>query len=75
MDDLKADHLLGPESFYCPRRQALSINLNFFKPIPVKVALYDVVKIYHLTGKELLDLYCGVGSIGLYLSMNVLKSQ
>ena len=35
--------------------------------------LYDIVKKYASTGNNLLDLYCGTGTIGIYLSDNFNK--
>ena len=32
--------------------------------------LYDKVREYAGTGKKLLDLYCGAGTIGIYLASN-----
>ena len=71
--DLKADHLLGPESFFIAlgdKRFQIKPQSFFQTNTEQAVALYDVVKKFaHLTGKEhVFDLYCGVGSIGLYLS-------
>lgn len=71
--DLKAVHLLGPESFFIPlgkKRFQIKPQSFFQTNTEQAIALYDVVKKYaHLTGKEhVFDLYCGVGSIGLYLS-------
>ncbi len=34
------------------------------------IKLYDIVKKYALTGDKLLDLYCGTGTIGIYLKDN-----
>lgn len=34
------------------------------------IIMYDLIKEYAQTGNNLLDLYCGTGSIGIYLSNN-----
>ena len=72
-NDLKANHLLGPESFFIAlgkKRFQIKPQSFFQTNTDQAAALYDVVKKYaQLTGKEyVFDLYCGVGSIGLYLS-------
>lgn len=47
---------------------------SFFQVNPVNmINLYNVVKEYAGKGENLLDLYCGTGTIGIYLSDNLKK--
>ncbi len=54
------DYTIYPNSFF-------QINSNMVK------ALYDKVKEYAQYGNNLLDLYCGTGTIGIYLKDNYKK--
>ena len=51
------DYTIYPNAFF-------QVNTTMIKP------LYDKVKSYATTGNNLLDLYCGTGSIGIYLKDN-----
>lgn len=53
-------YAIYPDSFF-------QVNTNMIKP------LYDKVKEYAGKGNKLLDLYCGAGTIGIYLSDNFNK--
>lgn len=45
-------------------------NSFFQTNSPTMIKLYDQIKAYAIKGNKLLDLYCGTGSIGIYLSDN-----
>lgn len=49
-----------------------TINPNSFMQVnyEVMIKLYDKIKYYAKTGNSLLDLYCGTGTIGMYLKDN-----
>ena len=53
-------YAIYPESFF-------QVNTNMISK------LYDKVSTYAGSGKSLLDLYCGAGTIGIYLSKNFNK--